>query len=66
MTNTEERIAKNLEVVLGDNYKVKTWTNIAIEGDTILATFRCQDDPKHYIMSLTKGGDACNIGELPQ
>jgi hypothetical protein len=59
-------IARNLETILGDDYKVQVWTNIAVEDGTILATFRCKDDPKHYIVSMTKDDDNYMIGELSQ
>lgn len=59
-----ESIARNLEQIIGSDYQVEVWTNIAVEDGTILATFRCINDPKHYILSMAKDDDNCMIGEL--
>jgi len=64
--DTIREIAKTLEELLGDKYKVQTWTNIAYENDTILATFRQFNDPKHYIMTVAKDSEHYVIGEVKE
>lgn len=60
----KNNIEKKLESIIGNEYKVQEWTNIVIEKDTLVGTFRCKNDPKHYIISMTKGDDNYTIGEL--
>ena len=61
-----ENIARNLEQIISSDYQVEVWTNIAVEDSTILATFRCINDPKHYILSMTRDDDNYMIGELSE
>ncbi|ATW59281.1 hypothetical protein Cl131_gp013 [Aphanizomenon phage vB_AphaS-CL131] len=59
-----QEVARSLEIALGNNYKVQTWTNIVFENNMIIGTFKQFNDPKHYIIAVSKDSDDFILAEI--